>query len=50
MPTQKQLDGNDVTDLTKGAEFIIRSADDIYNRDRESVRLPNAAPGTGGVR
>jgi len=30
-------------DLTKGVEVFIRSADDICNRDRASVRLPNAA-------
>jgi hypothetical protein len=49
MPMQERLDGDDVTDLTKGAEVLIRSADDICNRDRASVRLPNAAPRTGVV-
>jgi hypothetical protein len=32
-----------VTDLAKGVEVFIRSAEDICNRDRASVRLPNAA-------
>ncbi len=31
-----------LVDLTKGVEVFIRAADDICNRDRTSVQLPNA--------